>query len=206
MIKEGDLMMISESDVFISTDRVLQPLDNAGYKAWIYWVCNLSSKNILTTSFACLFANHLKLWFFLKFTLCEENWTKVEPALYGGETFAMSFTTLRKVEREHQIKKALFITAFNKNVICTEFFCINFPPGLLTKFKIPFQENWRQLLDNSSTCQQVKLIFVHSNNEWYMKVSKKDLVLNSWMIGHLFAWLSLNFILYTSWVALSPRP
>jgi len=71
-IKEGDLMMISESDVFISTDRVLQPLDNAGFKAWIYWV---------------------------------------EPALYGGETFAMSFTTLRK-------------------------------------------ENWRQLLDNSSTCQQ----------------------------------------------------
>ena len=64
MIKEGDLMMISESDVFISTDRVLQPLDNAGFKAWIYWVCNLSSKNILTTSFACLFANHLKLGFF----------------------------------------------------------------------------------------------------------------------------------------------
>ena len=132
MIKEGDLMMISESDVFISTDRVLQPLDNAGYKAWIYWVCNLSSKNILTTSSACLFANHLKLGFFLKFTLCEENWTKVEPALYGGETFAMSFTTLRKVEREHKIKKALFITAFNKNVICTEFFCSNFPPDLVT--------------------------------------------------------------------------
>ena len=73
MIKEGDLMMISESDVFISTDRVLQPLDNAGFKAWIYWVCDLNSKNVLTMSFACLFANHLMLGFFFKFTLCEEN-------------------------------------------------------------------------------------------------------------------------------------
>ena len=79
MIKEGDLMMISESDVFISTDRVLQPLDNAGYKAWIYWVCNLSSKNILTTSFACLFANHLKLGFFVWNLPCvkkiEQRWS-----------------------------------------------------------------------------------------------------------------------------------
>ena len=65
MIKEGDLMMISESDVFISTDRVLQPLDNAGFKAWIYWVCDLNSKNVLTMSFACLFANHLIFGFFL---------------------------------------------------------------------------------------------------------------------------------------------
>lgn len=72
MIKEDDLMMISESDVFITTDLVLKPLDNLSFKAWVYWV---------------------------------------EPALYGGETFAMSFTTLRK-------------------------------------------EDWRELLDNSSTCQQ----------------------------------------------------
>ena len=40
MIKEEDLMMISESDVFITTDRVLKPLDNLGYKAWVYWVCD----------------------------------------------------------------------------------------------------------------------------------------------------------------------
>ena len=31
-------MMISESDVFITTDRVLKPLDNLSYKAWVYWV------------------------------------------------------------------------------------------------------------------------------------------------------------------------
>ena len=38
MIKEDDLMMISESDVFITTDLVLKPLDNLSFKAWIYWV------------------------------------------------------------------------------------------------------------------------------------------------------------------------
>ena len=38
MIKEDDLMMISESDVFITTDLVLKPLDNLSFKAWVYWV------------------------------------------------------------------------------------------------------------------------------------------------------------------------
>ena len=38
LIKESDLMMISESDVFITTDRVFKPLDDLHYKAWVYWV------------------------------------------------------------------------------------------------------------------------------------------------------------------------
>ena len=37
-------MMISESDVFITTDRVLKPLDNLGYKAWVYWVSENNDK------------------------------------------------------------------------------------------------------------------------------------------------------------------
>ena len=40
MIKEDDLMMISDSDVFITTDLDLKPLDNLSYKAWVYWVSN----------------------------------------------------------------------------------------------------------------------------------------------------------------------
>ena len=38
MIKEDDLMMISDSDAFITSDLVLKPLDNLSYKAWVYWV------------------------------------------------------------------------------------------------------------------------------------------------------------------------
>jgi len=53
---EDDLMMISESDVLITTSSVLQPLE-ANFRAWLYWA---------------------------------------ETALYGGQTFAMSFTTLHK--------------------------------------------------------------------------------------------------------------
>lgn len=55
-IGEEDLIMISEGDVFISSDRVMEPLNNRNYRVWLYWI---------------------------------------EPALYG-QTFAMSFTTLRK--------------------------------------------------------------------------------------------------------------
>ena len=53
---ENDLMMISESDVLITSDKVMEPL--AGdFRAWVYWA---------------------------------------ETGLYGGQTFAMSFTTLSK--------------------------------------------------------------------------------------------------------------
>jgi hypothetical protein len=33
-IREEDLMMISESDVFISTGRVVEPLRNLAYRSW----------------------------------------------------------------------------------------------------------------------------------------------------------------------------
>jgi len=33
---EDDLMMISESDVLITTSSVLQPLE-ANFRAWLYW-------------------------------------------------------------------------------------------------------------------------------------------------------------------------
>ena len=55
-ISEDDLMMISESDVFIASERILDPLYSS-HRAWLYWI---------------------------------------EPALHGGQTFAMSFTTMTK--------------------------------------------------------------------------------------------------------------
>ena len=55
-IGEDDLMMISESDVFIASEQILEPL-HSNHRAWLYWV---------------------------------------EPALHGGQTFAMSFTTMTK--------------------------------------------------------------------------------------------------------------
>ena len=45
MIKEDDLMMISESDVFITTDLVLKPLDNLSFKAWVYWVSDNNGRS-----------------------------------------------------------------------------------------------------------------------------------------------------------------
>ena len=71
-IGEDDLMMISESDVFIASERILDPL-HSRHRAWLYWV---------------------------------------KPALQGGQTFAMSFTTMSK-------------------------------------------KDWRMILRNSSTCDEV---------------------------------------------------
>jgi len=51
-----DLMMISESDVLITTSEIIKPL-SGDFRAWVFWS---------------------------------------EPALYGGQTFAMSFTTMSK--------------------------------------------------------------------------------------------------------------
>jgi len=53
---EDDLMVISDSDVFITTSNIIKPL-TGNFRAWVYWV---------------------------------------EPALYGGQTFGISLTTLRK--------------------------------------------------------------------------------------------------------------
>ena len=77
-IGEDDLMMISESDVFIASDKILDPL-NSNHRAWLYWV---------------------------------------EPALWGGQTFAMSFTTMAK-------------------------------------------RDWRMILKNSSSCEEVLEVFKH---------------------------------------------
>ena len=55
-MREDDLMMISESDVLITSDKVMEPLAG-NFRAWVYWS---------------------------------------ETGLYGGQTFAMSFTTLSK--------------------------------------------------------------------------------------------------------------
>ena len=75
-IGEDDLMMITESDVFIASEKILEPLFS-NHRAWLYWV---------------------------------------EPALHGGQTFAMSFTTMTK-------------------------------------------RDWRMILKNSSTCEQVLEVF-----------------------------------------------
>ena len=55
-IGEDDLMMISESDVFIASEAILEPVYSS-HRAWLYLM---------------------------------------EPALHGGQTFAMSFTTMAK--------------------------------------------------------------------------------------------------------------
>ena len=75
-IREYDLMMISESDVFVASEKILHPLYSS-HRAWLYWV---------------------------------------EPALHGGQTFAMSFTTMTK-------------------------------------------RDWRMILNNSSTCEEVLDVF-----------------------------------------------
>ena len=58
-IQEEDLIMISEGDVFVATDRFLEALGDLSYRVWLFWA---------------------------------------EPALRDGQTFPMSFTTMRKRE------------------------------------------------------------------------------------------------------------
>ena len=77
-IRDEDLMMISESDVLITTTRILEPLDGR-YVPAASWASNKAFHTLhcLNPSF--------RAWVY---------WA--EPALYGGQTFAMSFTTLAK--------------------------------------------------------------------------------------------------------------
>jgi hypothetical protein len=75
-IGEDDLMMISESDVFIASEKILEPLYSS-HRVWLYWA---------------------------------------EPMTYFDQSFPMSFTTMAK-------------------------------------------RDWRMILQNSSTCEEVLEVF-----------------------------------------------